>query len=39
MGGVVEEIYIVPRGSATMERVEEVNTIEGCGIRDAIEVE
>ena len=32
MDGVVEEIYIVPRGSATMERVEEVNTIEGCGI-------
>jgi MOSC domain-containing protein YiiM len=32
MNGVVEEIYIAPRGSATMERVEEVRTIEGCGI-------
>jgi MOSC domain-containing protein YiiM len=32
MDGVVEEIYIAPKGSATMERVEEVNTIEGCGI-------
>ena len=32
MKGVVEEIYIAPEGSATMERVEEVNTIEGCGI-------
>ncbi len=32
MNGVVEEIYIAPGGSAAMERVEEVNTIEGCGI-------
>ena len=32
MKGVVEEIYVAPKGSATMERVEEVNTIEGCGI-------
>jgi MOSC domain-containing protein YiiM len=32
MNGVVEEIYIAPRGSVEMERVEEVRTIEGCGI-------
>jgi MOSC domain-containing protein YiiM len=32
MKGVVEEIYVAPKGSAAMERVEEVNTIEGCGI-------
>ena len=32
MIGVVEEIYIAPEGSAAMERVEEVRTIEGCGI-------
>ena len=32
MDGVVEEIYIAPEGSAAMERVEEVRTIEGCGI-------
>ncbi|MBD0353932.1 MAG: MOSC domain-containing protein [Rubrobacteraceae bacterium] len=32
MNGVVEEIYITPEGSAAMERVEEVRTIEGCGI-------
>jgi MOSC domain-containing protein YiiM len=32
MKGVVEEIYVAPKGSATMQRVEEVNTIEGCGI-------
>jgi MOSC domain-containing protein YiiM len=30
--GVVEEIYIAPKGSAAMERVEEVRTVEGCGI-------
>jgi MOSC domain-containing protein YiiM len=30
--GVVEEIYIAPKGSAAMERVEEVWTVEGCGI-------
>ena len=33
MNGVVEEIYIAPEGSAAMERVEEVRTIEGCGIK------
>jgi MOSC domain-containing protein YiiM len=33
MNGVVEEIYITPEGSAAMERVEEVRTIEGCGIQ------
>jgi MOSC domain-containing protein YiiM len=32
MKGVVEEIYITGEGSAAMERVEEVRTIEGCGI-------
>jgi MOSC domain-containing protein YiiM len=32
MKGVVEEIYVAPKGSAEMERVEEVRTIEGCGI-------
>ena len=32
MNAVVEEIYITPEGSAAMERVEEVRTIEGCGI-------
>jgi len=32
MKGVVEGIYVAREGSATMERVEEVNTIEGCGI-------
>jgi MOSC domain-containing protein YiiM len=32
MKGVVEEIYVAPKGSAAMERVEEVRTIEGCGI-------
>ncbi len=32
MEGVIEEIYVAREGSATMERVEEVNTIEGCGI-------
>jgi MOSC domain-containing protein YiiM len=32
MKGVVEEIYITGEGSAAMERVEEVQTIEGRGI-------
>ena len=32
MRGVVEGIYVARRGSAAMERVEEVRTIEGCGI-------
>jgi MOSC domain-containing protein YiiM len=32
MKGVVEGIYVAGEGSATMERVEEVRTIEGCGI-------
>jgi MOSC domain-containing protein YiiM len=32
MKGVVEGIYVARRGSAAMERVEEVRTIEGCGI-------
>jgi MOSC domain-containing protein YiiM len=32
MNGVVEGIYVTPRGSAAMERVEEVRTVEGCGI-------
>lgn len=32
MQGVVESIYVTGEGSAAMERVEEVRTIEGCGI-------
>ena len=32
MAGVVEEIYVAPKGSVQMERAEEVRTIEGCGI-------
>jgi MOSC domain-containing protein YiiM len=32
MQGVIEEIYVAPKGSAAMERVEEVRTIEGYGI-------
>jgi MOSC domain-containing protein YiiM len=32
MQGLVEEIYVTPKGSAAMERVEEVDTIKGCGI-------
>ena len=32
MKAVVEGIYVAREGSATMERVEEVRTIEGCGI-------
>ena len=32
MKGVVERIFIASKGSAAMERVEEVRTIEGCGI-------
>jgi MOSC domain-containing protein YiiM len=32
MKGVVEEMYVTAKGSAQMERVEEVRTIEGCGL-------
>jgi hypothetical protein len=32
MKGMVEGIYVTQEGSAAMERVEEVRTIEGCGI-------
>ncbi len=32
MKGVVEEMYVTAKGSAKMKRVEEVRTIEGCGI-------
>ncbi len=32
MKGVVERIYVTPVGSRAMERVEEVTTVEGCGI-------
>ena len=32
MKGVVEEIFVTGEGSAAMESVEEVRTIEGCGI-------
>lgn len=30
--GVVEEIFVTGQGSAAMERVDEVVTVEGCGI-------
>jgi MOSC domain-containing protein YiiM len=32
MKGVVEGIYVTTRGSAAMESVEEIRTVEGCGI-------
>ena len=32
MQGIVDEIYVTAKGSTKMERVEEVRTIEGCGI-------
>lgn len=32
MKGMVEGIFVAGKGSAAMERVEEVRTIEGCGI-------
>lgn len=32
MKGTVEDIYVTAKGSAAMERVEEVRTVEGCGI-------
>ena len=32
MKGMVDEIFVTSRGSAQMERVEGVRTIEGCGI-------
>ena len=32
MKGIVEGIFVTGEGSAAMERVEEVRTIEGCGI-------
>jgi MOSC domain-containing protein YiiM len=32
MKGVVEEIFVTGEGSAAMDSVEEVRTIEGCGI-------
>ncbi len=32
MKGVVDEIFVTATGSAQMERVEDVRTIEGCGI-------
>ena len=32
MKGVVEGIYVTSQGSAAMEWVEEVTTVEGCGI-------
>ncbi len=33
MGGRVEEIFVTGEGSAAMESVEEVETVEGCGIK------
>ena len=32
MKGVVEGIFVTAEGSAAMERVDEVQTVEGCGI-------
>lgn len=32
MQGVVDSIYVTGEGSAAMERVDEVSTIQGCGI-------
>jgi MOSC domain-containing protein YiiM len=32
MKGIVEKIFVTAKGSAAMESVEEVRTIEGCGI-------
>ena len=32
MNGVVEGIFVTAEGSAAMERVDEVHTVEGCGI-------
>ncbi len=32
MTGVVENIFVTAQGSAAMQRIEEVRTIEGCGI-------
>jgi MOSC domain-containing protein YiiM len=32
MTGLVEGIYVTAKGSAAMEQVEEVSTVEGCGI-------
>lgn len=33
MAGIVEEIFVTTQGSAAMQRVDEVKTIEGCGIQ------
>ncbi len=33
MQGVVEEIFVTTQGSAAMESVSEVETVEGCGIK------
>ena len=33
MGGTVEEIFVAGEGSAAMERVAEIETVEGCGIK------
>ena len=33
MQGMVEEIFVTMQGSAAMESVEEVETVEGCGIK------
>lgn len=32
MPGRVEEIYVAPKGSATMEPVQEIRALEGCGL-------
>lgn len=32
MAGIVEEIYIARKGSVQMEKVEEIQALEGCGL-------
>lgn len=33
MTGTVEGIYVAPKGSVDMERVEEIRAMEGCGLK------
>ena len=33
MTGTVEGIYVAPKGSVEMEKVEEIRAIEGCGLK------
>jgi MOSC domain-containing protein YiiM len=38
MNGVVEGIFVTTEGSAAMESVDEVRTVEGCGIEGVCQV-